>query len=151
VAIGLTNEQGSTPDEKNCKIELFPWDIPQKLEKSWPPPAGAGNYAGQEMKNGDWPYSGWPIIDGYNDGYPRTSPVGSFEANSSGLYDMSGNVRQWCEDWVDSEKQKRVMRGASWVNSKPNDLLASSRISYPPDRRGAHIGFRCVLARESVR
>jgi eukaryotic-like serine/threonine-protein kinase len=90
-AVGLKNEVGSTPEEKHGKIELYPWDIPQKRDKSWPPPAGAGNYAEDEAKNGDWP-SDFQVIEGYNDGYPRTSPVGSFEANFSGLYDMGGNV-----------------------------------------------------------
>jgi hypothetical protein len=81
-AVGLKNEVGSTPEEKSGKIKLYPWDIPQKRDKSWPPPAGAGNYAGEEAKIGDWP-AGWTVIEGYNDGYPRTSPVGSFKANFS--------------------------------------------------------------------
>ena len=54
-AVGLKNEVGSTPAEKSGKIKLYPWDIPRKRDKSWPPPAGAGNYAGEEAKNGDGP------------------------------------------------------------------------------------------------
>ena len=79
-AVGLKNEVGSTPEEKSGKIKLYPWDIPQKRDKSWPPPSGAGNYAGEEAKMGTGP-TDWSVIEGYNDGYPRTSPVGSFEAN----------------------------------------------------------------------
>ena len=41
----------------------------------WPPPSGAGNFAGEEVKDGDWP-ANWAVIAGYRDGYPRTSPVG---------------------------------------------------------------------------
>ena len=52
-AVGLKNEVGSTPEEKNGKIKLYPWDIPRKRDKSWPPPAGAGNYAGEEARIGD--------------------------------------------------------------------------------------------------
>jgi formylglycine-generating enzyme required for sulfatase activity len=145
-AVGLKNEVGSTPKEKSGKIEVYPWDIPQKRDKSWPPPAGAGNYAGDEAKNGDWP-SGrtllgfvLPVIKGYNDGYPRTSPVGSFSANQFGLYDMGGNVWQWCEDCY-------VLRGASWVDNDPNLLLlASYRGNHLPESRGNNIGFRCVVA-----
>jgi formylglycine-generating enzyme required for sulfatase activity len=43
-AVGLKNEVGSTPEEKSGKNKLYPWDIPQKRDKSWPPPVGAGNY-----------------------------------------------------------------------------------------------------------
>ena len=149
-AVGLKNEAGSTPEEKNGKIQLYPWDIPQKRDKSWPPPAGAGNYAGEEAKIGDWP-SDWPVIEGYNDGYPRTSPVGSFSANQFGLYDMGGNVSQWCEDWYNSEKQYRVLRGASWCDSNPGVLLASYRLDFTPAFRRDCFGFRCVVAVRSSR
>ena len=146
-AVGLKNEVGSTPEEKSGKLLLYPWDIPQKRDKSWPPPSGAGNYAGEEAKIGDWP-PGQPVIEGYNDGYPRTSAVGSFEANSSGLYDMGGNVWQWCEDWYNAQAQYRVLRGASWINVNPDSLLASYRNHYSPDNRFGTFGFRCVAAVE---
>jgi hypothetical protein len=65
---------------KAAGATIYPWgDV-------WPPPAGAGNFAGTEAQNSDWTPSD-PIIAGYNDGFPRTSPVGSFRANSYGLYD----------------------------------------------------------------
>jgi len=149
VAAGLKNEVGSTPEEKSGKIKLYPWDIPQKPDKSWPPPPGVGNYAGEEAKNGDWP-SDFQVIEGYNDGYPRTSPVGSFEANFNGLYDMGGNVWQWCEDLF-VPQDRRVLRGASWGDSNPDNLLASYRTDGTPDRRYAFVGFRCVVAVESSR
>jgi formylglycine-generating enzyme required for sulfatase activity len=149
-AVGLKNEVGSTPEEKSGKIALYPWDIPQKRDKSWPPPSGAGNYAGEEVKNGDWP-SNWSVIEGYNDGYPRTSPVGSFEANFTGLHDMGGNVWQWCEDWYNAHAQYRVLRGASWGLNYPVSLLASFRFYRTPDYRFVNFGFRCVVAVESSR
>ena len=149
-AVGLQYEVGSTPHEKSAKVELYPWDIPQKRDKSWPPPAGAGNYAGEEVRNGDWP-SSLGCIESYNDGYPRTSPVGAFPANQFGLYDMGGNVWQWCEDWYDFDKQYRVWRGASWQSFHPDALLASYRRGVPPDTRTCLAGFRCVVASDSSR
>jgi formylglycine-generating enzyme required for sulfatase activity len=148
-AVGLKNEVGSTPEEKSGKIKLYPWDIPQKRAKSWPPPFGAGNYSGEESRIGNEPKE-WSVIEGYNDGYPRTSPVGSFEANFSGLHDMGGNVWQWCEDWY-NEAQYSVLRGASWNDDCPDNLLASFRLSFTPDNRYDEFGFRCVVAVESSR
>jgi formylglycine-generating enzyme required for sulfatase activity len=149
-AVGLKNEAGRTPAKKSGKIKLYPWDIPQKRDKSWPPPSGAGNYCGEESRIGNEPKD-WSVIEGYNDGYPRTSPVGSFEANFSGLHDMGGNVWQWCEDWYNAQAQYRVLRGASWSNNYPGSLLASYRNYHTPAIRYAHFGFRCVVAVESSR
>jgi hypothetical protein len=142
--VGLQGEEGTNPKEKDRKIKRYPWG------EEWPPPAGAGNYAGQEAKTGDWP-SGRSIIEGYNDGYARTSPVGSFAANASGLYDMGGNVWQWCEDCYSATVQSRVMRGASWSSRDPGTPLASYRGSASPDYRYNRVGFRCVVAAESSR
>jgi hypothetical protein len=142
--VGLQGEEGTNPKEKDGKIELYPWG------KEWPPPKGAGNYAGEEFKMGEEP-SDWEVIKGYNDGYPRTSPVGSFAANANGLYDMGGNVWQWCEDWYDGTEQCRGLRGASWNDYNPFNLPASSRLFDVPAARCVSYGFRCVVAAESSR
>jgi formylglycine-generating enzyme required for sulfatase activity len=145
-AVGLENEVGRTPEEKSGKITLYPWDIPQKRDKRWPPPSEAGNYTGEEARP-----SGRTVIEGYYDGYTSTSPVGSFVANQFGLYDMGGNVWQWCEDRYNPQAPNRVLRGASWDSYIPGTLLASYRGNDPPDERSDDIGFRCVVGVESSR
>ena len=88
------------------------------------------------------------MIAGYNDGFARTSPVGSFTANRYGLFDITGNVWQWCEDLYEPSLPYRVMRGASWHDSDPSDLLSSYRYYDYSDYRYDRYGFRCVLVNE---
>ena len=135
----------------------YPWG------NLWPPPKAAGNYAGREAKDEDWPDK-MSVIEGYRDDYARTSPVGSFIANEYGLFDMGGNVCQWCEDWYRAEiqpkelldkytflkqddggKKYRVVRGASWNISDPDSISSSIRDYVTPDSRSDRGGFRCVL------
>ncbi|MBV8483365.1 MAG: SUMF1/EgtB/PvdO family nonheme iron enzyme, partial [Verrucomicrobia bacterium] len=135
-AVGLGTEPGNTPEQKKGKIKVYPWGL------GWPPPSGSGNYCGEETKGGR---SSWPVISGYNDGYARTSPVGAFPPNRYGLHDMGGNVWQWCEDWSNTSRYRRVLRGASWLNEHPDDLLLSHRRDDTPTSRRDNYGFRCVL------
>jgi hypothetical protein len=144
VAVGLGREEGDSPRAKDGNIKgVYPWGT------EWPPPKGAGNYHGEEVKKEDPDDS---VIDGYNDGWVHTSPVGTFAANRYGLYDMGGNVWQWCEDRFDETTVVRelqglcVLRGGSWNDADPDLLLSSSRAVDPPHYRYDFYGFRCVVA-----
>jgi formylglycine-generating enzyme required for sulfatase activity len=138
--VGLNEVKEWTPKDKDEKIQdVYPWGT------QWPPPAGAGNYAGEEAKNADWP-ANFTVIEGYRDGYERTSPVGSFAANRFGLYDMGGNLSQWCVDWYDEQQTTRVLRGASWGNGDPRRLFSSvRRFQFTPTFRNDGLGFRVVV------
>ena len=139
VAVGLDETAGSTPQSKDQQIKgVYPWGT------QWPPPRGAGNFAGTEARDGNWP-SNWSMIEGYNDGYPRTAPVGSFTANRYGLYDLSGNVWEWCEDYYDGHSGGRVLRGGAFDDRVSAYLLSSYRVIGSRGSRRGYDGFRCVM------
>jgi formylglycine-generating enzyme required for sulfatase activity len=63
-----------------------------------------------------------------------------------GVFDMAGNVREWCADRMDAAHEDRACRGGGF-NSTARTLRASCRGKYPPDTRSASLGFRVVLDR----
>lgn len=132
---GLGEEPGATPEERDMAVaDVYPWG------SSWPPPPGAGNFAGEE--------SGLDArIAGYRDLFPFTAPVGSFSPNGAGLFDLSGNVSEWCADRWNKKSDDRVLRGASWFNGGlPMSMLLSSRVRADEEMAANSIGFRVVIA-----
>jgi len=144
VGIGEREDAGKLPMEKDRKItDAFPWGT------QWPPPDGAGNFAGEELQPiiaaGKYTWIKNPLA-GYRDHFVETAPVGSFPGNRFGLFDLGGNVVEWCEDFADERHSARVLRGADWHTSQREDLLSSRRYSTQPISIGNSLGFRCVIA-----
>jgi tetratricopeptide (TPR) repeat protein len=139
VAVGLPRESGSTPEDKDGKIkDVYPWG------SQWPPPSGAGNYGDETSGKKYGKDAG--IIAGYDDGYVETAPVGSFKPNQFGLYDLGGNVWEFCEDCYLGDQKYRVLRGASWGIADPDFMLSSKRNFNNRVNRNVGRGFRVVLS-----
>jgi formylglycine-generating enzyme required for sulfatase activity len=149
-------EQVSWDDAKefigrmNAKNDGFIYSLPGEAE--WEYAARAGN-------SGDY-YGNLDGIAWYRSNSGKSPhPVGQKEANSWGLYDMSGNVWEWCED-IDSpnynglpndgrantsigSSKARIVRGGSWYDIAVGERSAY-RGKYEPSKRFNHVGFRII-------
>lgn len=127
------------------RLLKFPWG------EQMPPPEKSGNFA--DTTSGAFLGK---IIPNYTDGFAAASPVGSFAANSRGLYDMGGNVAEWVNDYYDIQLgapskaevdplgpgtgKFHVIRGSSWAHGTHTEL----RLSYRDYNEKARddVGFR---------
>jgi formylglycine-generating enzyme required for sulfatase activity len=162
-------------DTDDFPVESVSWNAVQKfLDKLEALPAERG--AGRKYRlptEAEWEYccrAGtrtryWTGDDlaaraeNFNSVLNRPCKVGSYKPNAWGLYDMHGNVLEWCSDWFDEkaygEKDRkdprgpkvgntRALRGGSWLLDGPNCRSAARR-GYSPDTRSAGtFGFRVV-------
>lgn len=132
----------------------FPWGNEQRPDGKWM----------HNVWQGEFPYKNENL-----DGFLKSSPVKSFPPNAFGLYDMSGNVWEWCHDWYlpdyytfsprrnpqgpdtshdpnEPGLPKRVQRGGSFMCNVNycTGYRISARMKGTPDSGLRHTGFRCV-------
>jgi hypothetical protein len=128
--------------------QRFPWGntISQSL-------ANFDNISGESYQTGPTGYNATYVTWGM----PYTSPVGSFAPNAYGLFDMAGNVWQWCWDWYGTpyaggtdphgaaSGSYRVCRGGSWGDGAYSCRAAFRNYNIPTFSNYYAVGFRSVL------
>ena len=100
----------------------------------------------------------------FDKGYVRgrkVEPIGSYQANPYGIFDMSGNVWEWCQDWYSEKYYQsspyknppgpdngtyKVFRGGSWISDKKY-LRCANRGKNTPGYKSPSLGFRCALSK----
>ena len=107
----------------------------------------------------------FPDVNTAEDGYVTTAPAKHYEPNGYGLYQMAGNVWEWCGDWFDAgyyavspaadpqgpgQGASRVMRGGSFLchHTYCHRYRVAARSSNTPDSSASNLGFRCVTPAE---
>lgn len=117
--------------------------------------AGASLGGKQANCNGQEPYGDEPV----GPSLPRTCNVGSYTANAFGLFDMHGNVYEWCQDWYapyaaqavkdptgPEDGEFRILRGGSWHHGAQY-CRSAARLSHLPSRQEWYIGFRVAMSK----
>lgn len=175
----MGNNPSSLRDCDGCSVELVSWEDAQKFIERLNQVEGTTKY--RLPSEAEWEYASragtaTPFHTGYcistkqanydgnkpisccpsGENRKKTAKAGDLPPNPWGVYEMNGNVWEWCQDWKGnypaehvtdprgpSSGNARVLRGGSWLDDARN-LRSARRFSYPPDYRDYDIGFRVV-------
>ncbi len=156
-------------DCPQCPVETVSWDdiqafltklnagggsyrLPSEAEWEYAARGGQQSKGFQYAGSNDWAAVAWYYENTGN----RTHRVGQKQANELGLFDMSGNVREWVQDcwhasydgapsngqaWEEGDCVRRAIRGGSWYG-KPSYVRSANRFWYAPYFRNNNLGFR---------
>ncbi|MDE0201110.1 MAG: formylglycine-generating enzyme family protein [Rhodospirillaceae bacterium] len=159
-------------DCPRCPVETVSWNdvqaflrklnsagggyrLPSEAEWEYASRGGPLSMGYQYAGSDDWTEVAWYYENADN----RTHPVGQRKPNELGLFDMSGNVREWVQDcwhdsyagapndgraWEDGDCVRRVIRGGSWYG-KPSYVRSANRFWYATYFRNNNLGFRLAL------
>ena len=159
-------------DCPRCPVETVSWDdiqtflrklnegggtyrLPSEAEWEYASRGGQRSRGHQYAGSDNWAEVAWYYENADN----RTHPVGQKKENELGLFDMSGNVREWVQDcwhnsyvgapgdgraWEEGNCGRRVIRGGSWYG-KPNYVRSANRFWYATYFRNNNLGFRLAL------
>lgn len=162
-------------EDANEYAKYFKKRLPTEAE--WEYAAGGGlknniyPWGNEKVDEGKAKCNSWngnfPFENTLTDKYERSAPVKSFSPNNFGLYDMAGNVWEWCHDWYDKDYYafcvknhnfnnpqgpdknipgEKVMRGGSFLcnDSYCSGFRVAARMKSTPETSLEHTGFRCV-------
>ena len=163
------------PDCPTCPVETVSWDdvqaflrklnaegeryrLPSEAEWEYAARGGQQSKGYQYAGSDDWADVAWYYENSGN----RTQPAGRKLANELGLFDTSGNAREWVQDcwhgtyagapddgsaWEEGDCRRRVIRGGSW-HGKPSHVRSANRAWYSTYFRNNNLGFRVARTPE---
>ncbi len=151
-----TLDYSTKPPKVSCDFNANGWRLPTEAEWEFAAKAGAlFDYSGSDTPDD---------VAWYRDNsVGRVRPPGGKKANANGLYDMSGNVSEWCWDWYDASYTRslqqvinpsgpgsgsqRVIRGGNVMNGEGRNLNIIYREKGNPNRGIPYVGFRLVRSK----
>lgn len=141
---GFEEKPNDLPTTREFRPErVFPWGA------TWPPELEGfkiGNLADQSAAQAANVRRDKTLLN-YDDGFEKTSPVGSFPPNELGIYDLAGNAHEWVSDDYKGQGKYGVLRGGGWNSYQKEHLYVTQRNAVRASKASNLYGFRVALAK----